>query len=78
MPEVLRIVGFVFFFYANEGNEPMHIHVRKAGGFAKFWLLPIELDYSKGMKTNDIRIAEEIIVRNLEIMKEKWNNVFGY
>jgi hypothetical protein len=35
MPEVFRKLGFVFFFYANEGNEPMHIHVRKAGGFAK-------------------------------------------
>jgi hypothetical protein len=52
--------------------------LRKQVVFSKFWLLPIELDYSKGMKTNDIRIAEEIIVRNLEIMKEKWNNVFGY
>ena len=37
MPEVFREFGFVFFFYANEGQEPMHIHVRKAGGFAKFW-----------------------------------------
>jgi hypothetical protein len=38
MPEVFRKLGFVFFFYANEGNEPIHIHVRKAGGFAKYWI----------------------------------------
>lgn len=31
MPEVFREFGFVFLFYANEGQEPMHIHVRKAG-----------------------------------------------
>jgi hypothetical protein len=36
MPEVFRKLGYVFFFYSNEGQEPMHIHVRKAGGFAKF------------------------------------------
>jgi hypothetical protein len=36
MPEVFRELGFVFFFYSNEGLEPMHINVRKAGGFAKF------------------------------------------
>ena len=78
MPEVFRKEGFVFFFYTNENNEPMHIHVRKAGGFAKFWLLPLELDYSKGMKTSDIRNAEEIIENNIEIIKEKWYNVFGY
>jgi hypothetical protein len=43
MPEAFRAEGYVFFFYANEGNEPMHIHVRRAGGFAKFWLEPLEL-----------------------------------
>jgi hypothetical protein len=40
MPTVLRADGFRFFFYANEGNEPAHIHVRKAEGEAKFWLTP--------------------------------------
>ena len=37
MPEVFREFGFVLFFYANAGQKSMHIHVRKAGGFAKFW-----------------------------------------
>lgn len=35
MPEVFRKYGCVFFFYANEGSEPMHIHVRKAGGYVE-------------------------------------------
>ena len=78
MPEVFREEGFVFFFYANEGTEPMHIHVRKAGGFAKFWLMPIELDYSKGLKSSDLIKAEEMIENHYNQIKEKWNNVFGY
>jgi hypothetical protein len=78
MPEVFREEGFVFFFYANEGNEPMHIHVRKAGGFAKFWLLPVELDYSKGFKSADLIKAESMIIANFEKIKERWHNVFGY
>jgi hypothetical protein len=49
MPEVFRTEGYVFSFYSNEGNEPLHVHVRRAGGFAKFWLEPIGLDYSQGM-----------------------------
>ncbi len=49
MAEVFRKFGFVFFFYSNEGQEPVHIHVRKAGGFAKFWIDPVELDFSQGM-----------------------------
>lgn len=28
MPELFRTEGFVFFFYGNEGREPMHVHVR--------------------------------------------------
>ena len=46
MPEIFRLEGYVFFFYANEGNEPMHVHVRRGGGYAKFWLEPLELDYA--------------------------------
>ena len=78
MPEVFRDEGFVFFFYANEGSEPMHIHVRKAGGFAKFWLMPIELDSSKGMKSSDLIKAEVMIETHFDQIKEKWYNVFGY
>ncbi len=77
MPEVLRLDGFVFFFYSNEGNEPMHVHIRKAGGLAKYRLLPIELDYSKGRKSSDLFKAEKIIYNNFEEIKEKWDNVFG-
>ena len=29
MPTVLLILGWRLFFYANEGNEPMHIHCKK-------------------------------------------------
>lgn len=78
MPEIFRIEGFVFFFYANEGNEPIHVHVRKAGGFAKFWLMPVELDSSKGVKSSDLMKAEKLINDNIEIIKEKWHNVSGY
>jgi hypothetical protein len=77
MPEVFRKFGFVFFFYANEGQEPMHIHVRKAGGFAKFWTEPVELEFAQGLKTQDLNKAEELIVENLELIKKKWDEVFG-
>jgi len=77
MPEVFRKLGFVFFFYANEGQEPLHVHVRKAGGFAKFWVEPVELDFAQGFKIQDLNKAEELILENLELIKSKWNEVFG-
>ena len=77
MPEVFRELGFVFFFYANEGGEPLHIHVRKAGGFAKYWIEPIELEFSQGMKVNDLKIAEQLIIEHLELIIKKWYEVHG-
>jgi paraquat-inducible protein B len=43
MPVILRLEGYSFLFYSNEGTprEPAHIHVRKARDEAKFWLFPI-------------------------------------
>ncbi len=77
MPEIFREMGFVFFFYANEGIEPMHVYVRKAGGFAKYWIEPIELEFSQGMKVNDLKIAEKLINKHVELIKSKWNEVHG-
>jgi len=50
MPEVFRQFGFVFFFYTNESQVPLHIHIRKAGGFAKFRIEPVVLDFAQDMK----------------------------
>lgn len=76
MPEVFRIEGFVFFFYSNEKNEPMHIHVRKAGGYAKFWAEPIELACSKNMRTKELNRAEKLINQNIQLIIDKWNDTF--
>ena len=52
MPVVLRLDGFTFFFYSNEGNprEPAHIHVRRGRDEAKFWLTPaVSMSYNDGL-----------------------------
>jgi hypothetical protein len=76
VPEVFRTEGYVVFFYANEGHEPTHVHVRKAGGFAKFWIDPVTLDSSEGMKTRELARAEELIDENVELIRRRWDEVF--
>ena len=39
MPEVFRIFGMRFFFFANE-HLPVHIHVQNADGRTKFQVSP--------------------------------------
>ena len=76
MPEVFREQGFVFSFYSNEGNEPLHIHVRRAGGFAKFWLEPLSLDYSQSLNPRELSKAESLIEENMDRIRRAWDEVF--
>lgn len=76
MPEVFRAEGYVFFFYSNEGQEPVHVHVRRGGGFAKFWIEPLVLDSAHGLKTQELVRAEKLIARHADLIEEKWHGFF--
>jgi len=38
MPTILLVMGWRFFFYANEMIEPIHIHCKKAEKECKYWI----------------------------------------
>jgi len=78
MPTVLYIRGWRLFFYANEGNEPIHIHCQKGDKECKYWL---EVDvyevrdaYLYNMNNKDIREIKKIIYQNFDELVESWNN----
>ena len=74
MPTVFKKNGFRFFFYSNEGGEPIHIHVDYGGGRAKFWLVPvISLASSIGFSASDIRRSKKIIEENRDVIERAWN-----
>lgn len=77
MPEIFRTEGYVFFFYSNERHEPVHVHVRRASGFAKFWMDPLILDFASGMKTQELTRAEQLIAEHADVIRSKWREVFG-
>jgi hypothetical protein len=37
----------------------------------------VELDFSQGMKVSDLKIAEQLIIEHLDLIKSKWNEVHG-
>ena len=76
MPTVLRVDGFVFYFFAEEGNEPPHIHVDKGDGTAKLWLQPLRLAGAEGLKVKEIRHILRIAGREQAMLLEKWNEFF--
>ena len=56
----------------------MHVHVRHAGGFAKFWIMPLTLAYAEGMKVRELATAEKMIRDHLDLIRSKWHEVFGF
>ena len=73
MPTILTQDGFRLYFYANEGNEPAHIHVQYQEAVAKFWILPVGLAKNLGMNSSELRRARKIVDQHELLIEEKWN-----
>ena len=76
MPTVLLIFGWRLYFYANESNEPIHIHCRKGDKECKFWLDSDNSDiieaFSYNMNNRDKREIIKIIYEYFEFIEEEW------
>lgn len=77
MPTILRILGFRFFFYSNEGNEPPHIHVEKAEGNGKYWLTPVSKSYMRNFSKKEEKQVAKIVREEQELFKKKWYEYFS-
>jgi len=77
MPTILFIMGWRFFFYANERNEPIHIHCKKQEMECKYWLgvenFTLEEAYSYNMSHKDKREVKKIIFEYFEFIESEWN-----
>lgn len=80
MPTVFHHAGFRFFFYSNEGEplEPVHIHVVKVGGEAKFWLKPVRVARSNGLDARTLRALARIIAERSRLIEDARHDHFGH
>lgn len=77
MPTLLLLNGFRFFFYSNENNEPIHVHIEKGDAIGKVWLEPtVKVVYMQGFNSKEIGFILETIETNFEVFKLKWNEHF--
>lgn len=77
MPTVLRVGAYRFFFYANDREEPPHVHVEKEDNIAKYWLDPLRLQSSGGFNRLELMKARNIIAENNQELIEAWHEYFG-
>ncbi len=76
MPEVLRIHGYRFFFFSQEGTEPHHIHVEQAERYAKYWLTPIVFAESRGFRSSELREFHKLVKEHREWFILSWDEYF--
>ena len=76
MPTILRVKGIRFFFFSNEGSEPIHIHVESGDKYAKFWLEPVALSRNIGFNGSELTRIHDLIHEHIKLFKEKWNEHF--
>ena len=77
MPTVLRLGGARFFFYSLEGSEPPHIHIEQSGATAKFWIDPVDLASSQGLRAHELRRLRLIVIEYRIRFLEAWLDHFG-
>jgi Domain of unknown function (DUF4160) len=80
VPTVFRSGGYRFFFFSNEGNplEPPHVHVRRGGDEAKFWLRPeVVVADSFGFNAAELNALTRIVRSERSRMERTWNGYFG-
>ena len=80
MPKIFEWRGYKFFFFSNEGDplEPCHVHVRKDGNVANFWVIPVvSLASSWGMTPKELNQLETKVYEIEPLIEERWNEHFN-
>ena len=80
MPTILLENGWRFFFYSNELNEPVHIHVEKADKECKYWLKVEDFEIvevvSYNLSSSDKREVKKIIYEHFDYIVSEWKRYF--
>ena len=76
MPRLFIWNGYRFYFYSDEGYEPPHVHIDKAGGTAKFWLDPVRLASSVRFRDNELNELERKVRQERRDILEAWHEHF--
>lgn len=77
MPKILLLNGYSFYFFANEGAEPPHIHVVKAAATAKFWIdRDVTLEYSYGFRPAELHFIFDVLESRQAQFLSDWHDFF--
>ncbi|MEX2272133.1 MAG: DUF4160 domain-containing protein [Vicinamibacterales bacterium] len=77
MPTLIRKDGFEVRLYTFD-HPPPHVHVAKAGAILKIELSTCHVvEISGAISDRDVKRAERLVARNVEILKLEWEKYHG-
>jgi len=76
VPTIL-IEGYKFRFYAQDRDEPPHMHVLRGEDDAKVWLYPVELEYAYGYNSREVNRILDLTRQHQDELLEAWYGYFG-
>lgn len=83
MPSIFEIMGYKIYFWSNENNEPIHIHVSKGkpiSNSTKIWLTKnggcIMANNNSDIPQNELNYLLEIISAQYFLIVSKWKEHF--
>lgn len=77
MPTIFRHGPYRFFFFANEGTEPHHVHVEAGDSYAKLWLDPVRFAESRGFNSKQMSELRRLVESNRGRCMEAWDEFFS-
>lgn len=77
MPTILQLGPYRLYFYANDRNEPPHVHVERDDCVAKLWLSPVRLASSGRFSRPEIGRIHALVQAQRELLLEEWHDYFG-
>ena len=77
MPTLFVVQGYRFFFFSNDGREPVHVHIEKAGKYAKFWLNPVSVAYNCRFNSVELNWLVKLVGTRKTEIEDRWNDYFN-
>ncbi|MCQ2594576.1 MAG: DUF4160 domain-containing protein [Treponemataceae bacterium] len=83
MPSILKIRGYCIYFWSNENEEPIHVHIAKGipvENATKLWITKdggcIEANNNSHIPEKELKILSRIISANFFVIMSAWKNHF--
>lgn len=85
MPTVFKYRGYVIYFWSNESNEPVHIHIskgRQSKNSIKVWLtygggVLLSNNNNAKIPSKDLNYILDKVLSNWLMIADMWVDLFG-